>query len=31
MNQAVNINYRSIWMMGGIVLFLLFITVPACA
>jgi len=31
MNQAVNINYRSLWMMGAIVLLLLLITHPACA
>ncbi|HAT1941939.1 TrbC/VirB2 family protein [Legionella pneumophila] len=31
MNQAVNINYRSLWMMGAIVLLLLFITDPASA
>ncbi|HAT8648922.1 TPA: conjugal transfer protein TrbC [Legionella pneumophila] len=31
MNQVVSINYRSLWMMGAIVLLLLFITHPACA
>ncbi|HHL3493497.1 TPA: TrbC/VirB2 family protein [Legionella pneumophila] len=31
MNQVININYRSLWMMGAIVLLLLFITDPACA
>ena len=31
MNQAVNMNYWSIWLMGAIVLLLLFITHPACA
>ncbi len=31
MNQAVNMNYRSIWIMGAIVLLLLFITHPVCA
>ena len=31
MNQAVNINYRSLWMIGAIVLLLLLITHPACA
>ncbi|HAT1659256.1 TPA: conjugal transfer protein TrbC [Legionella pneumophila] len=31
MNQAVNINYRSLWMMGAIILLLLLITDPACA
>lgn len=31
MNQAVNINYRSLWTLGAIVLLLLFIAHPACA
>ena len=31
MNQAATLNYRSLWMMGAIVLLLLFITHPACA
>lgn len=31
MNQALNMNHRSLWIMGAIVLVLLFITHPACA
>lgn len=31
MNQAVHLNYRSLWLMGSIVLVLLLITHPACA
>ncbi len=31
MNQTININYRSLWTIGAIILLLLFITHPACA
>ena len=31
MNHAININYKSIWMMGAVVLLLLLMTHPACA
>ncbi|CZH22405.1 TrbC/VirB2 family protein [Legionella pneumophila serogroup 1] len=31
MNQAVNMNYRSIYIMGAVILLLLLITHPACA